>query len=417
MASAGKSCQWIPTVYLMQGLPFALVTMVSSVLYKTFHFSNSSIAFLTSILMLPWTIKFFIAPALEKWISKKTWIILTQFIMASLTVLLGFVLHFSVGVYLSLFIFFAMALSSSIHDINSDGLYLTVLSYPNQAKFIGVRTVFYHLGKFIAQGGLLCAIGFFSIYFKHDIWSVGFFILGMSLFLLAWYNRRCLPMSIDPLQPETEYRGRNIVQSYQHVLQHCWHLPHLRAISIFILLYHFPESQLNKIFLLFMLDNRAQGGLGLSINEVGILYGAIAQISMLLGVTLSGFLLNRFTLKKCLIPFTIFYACSRLGYLILLSHFSSSVVVISVVVFLGECSFGLSNGAYMLYLIHCFAKGPYSMSLYAVGTTLMLLGMVLAGSLSGYLQTLLGYTEFFVWITIISFAIVGLAFYQVKKVI
>ncbi len=48
---------WIPTLYVAEGLPNALVASVSVVLYKNLGVSNAAIAFYTGWLYLPWVIK------------------------------------------------------------------------------------------------------------------------------------------------------------------------------------------------------------------------------------------------------------------------------------------------------------------------------------------------------------------------
>src|SRR5207245_114729 len=48
---------WVPTLYLAQGLPFAVVNSVSVTMYKSLGVSNADIAFYTAWLYLPWVIK------------------------------------------------------------------------------------------------------------------------------------------------------------------------------------------------------------------------------------------------------------------------------------------------------------------------------------------------------------------------
>ena len=71
----------------------------------------------------------------------------------------------------------------------------------------------------------------------------------------------------------------------------------------------------------------------------------------------------------------------------------------------------------MFYLLNMFTKGSYPMSLYAIGTALMGLGMLFGGAISGYIQYLLGYTDFFVWILVINFCIIIISFYNSRKIL
>ena len=48
---------WVPTLYFAMGLPFVVLNMVCSLMYKGLGVSDRQIAFWTSLIMLPWTLK------------------------------------------------------------------------------------------------------------------------------------------------------------------------------------------------------------------------------------------------------------------------------------------------------------------------------------------------------------------------
>lgn len=400
------SYQWLYNLYFMQGITFTLITVVLPVLFKDFNFDNGHIAFYTSLLTLPWILKFLLAPALERF-NKRNIVIHAQLGVAVLVVLLAINFFWHHWYDLAGVILTIIAFMGALYDISSDGLYLEMLNLHEQASFIGVRTVFYQLGRLLCRFGLLLFVGMFASQLgKEKIWAFAFIILASIICILAIYQKIKLPV----------YEcKKNLNPSYQQAWHYLFNLPNLLAASIFILLYELPESQLIKIIPLYMLDVPSQGGLGLNIRDVGIWYGGSGMISMLIGVTVSGFLLNRFTLKKCLMFFSIISALGYASYLLLQPYHSLKMLIFCIIS--SEFGFGLSNGAYMFYIVTVFAKKPYSMSLYTIGTAIMLLGAMLGGSMSGYLQTGLGYNGFFVWITIISVGMIGVAFYNSKQVL
>ncbi|CAN5338191.1 MFS transporter [soil metagenome] len=408
-----KTYRWIPTIYIMQGLPFGLVVLASPILYKTFGINNIAIAFYTSLFILPWMLKFFLAPALEDIATKKIFVCATQALLAIFTLMLAASLFNSNWFYLSLFLFAGMALVAAVHDITSDGMYLDHLDTSAQAKYVGIRSVFYQMGKFISQGLLIIFVGFLSVSIgAKPAWSLSLTILALIMILLAWFNQKTLPIcQIEPIK----FNLKNILQSYQNVLNVIRKIPFLISTTIFIFFYNFSESQLVKIFPLFLLDNTAVGGLGLPIEKVGSIFGGALLFGMLTGVFLAGFILRRFTLKICLVPFSILAAASNIFYLLLSKHIFTSFISMLLGVFIAQLCFGLSNGAYMLYIINFSAKSKqYAMSLYAIGTGIMLGGMLVAGSISGYLQHYLGYNNFFIWIIIAGVGTVFLSIYTVR---
>jgi len=412
-----SSYQWVPSVYLMQGLPFALVTVVSAVLYKNFGFSNSVIAFYTSFFTLPWTIKFLFAPFLEKLTSKRTLTLLMQYTLVVLTLSLALVLYLFSSFYLLGIIFLMMALVSAVHDTSSDGIYLEYLNYTTQAKLIGVRTVFYQLGKLICQGGLLFAVGYFSIANKKLTWSCALALFALFTWLIVLYNQKKLSVYPPVKRKNFSVNTFTTQNTYKNVWLELRQLPHLIIVLIFILIYNLPQAQIMKIIPLFMLDHPAQGGLGLGVEQVGIIYGTLGVISMLLGSTLAGLLLEKFTLKNCLFPFTLLAVLANISYLLLTIYSAHAIWQITSCVLLAEFAYGLTNGAYMLYLVHMFSNRHYAMSLYAIGTAFMQLGMMIGASFSGYLQLAFGYEGFFVWIIVIGLVISSLTFYTVNEIL
>ncbi len=403
MTSPQPAYRWIPSAYIMQGLPYALVSAVSPVFYKTLGISNHMIALYTSLFTLPWVLKFIFSPFLESFPSKKKTAILMQYAMAFFTLLLAISTTIA-NVYLSGIIFLFIALCSAIHDISIDGLYLENLSLSTQAKYIGIRSLFYQFGKFICQTGLLYVIGLFSFYFSNpSLWSLAYIGLSFCILLLAFYNQSNMPAILA-----SQSNQPGFFQIYKQVLKGWQQIPHVGRVLLFILLYNFPDIQLMKILPLFLLDDAQQGGLHLSMSQVSLVYGGMSLISLLIGISLSGFFIQSFSLKKCLMPFTFLTMLGNTSYLFLnqLSHIL--LWQISACVIISQFCFGLCNGAYMFYLVHLFSRKPFAMSLYASATTLMLLSNLLAGSTAGYLQWWLGYPHFFIWIVIATIGILAL---------
>ena len=56
---------WVPSLYFAQGIPYVIVVTVSVIMYKRLGVSNAVIAFITSWLYLPWTLKPLWSPFVE----------------------------------------------------------------------------------------------------------------------------------------------------------------------------------------------------------------------------------------------------------------------------------------------------------------------------------------------------------------
>ncbi|PKL82134.1 MAG: MFS transporter, partial [Ignavibacteriae bacterium HGW-Ignavibacteriae-3] len=64
-----------------------------------------------------------------------------------------------------------------------------------------------------------------------------------------------------------------------------------------------------------------------------------------------------------------------------------------------QFGYGLGFTAYMLYMIY-ISDGDHKTAHFAIATGFMALGMMLPGMMSGWLQDIIGYQHFFVWVCI-----------------
>jgi PAT family beta-lactamase induction signal transducer AmpG len=73
--------------------------------------------------------------------------------------------------------------------------------------------------------------------------------------------------------------------------------------------------------------------------------------------------------------------------------------VIAGCVAIEQFGYGFGFTAFMLYMIY-FAEGKSKTAHFAICTGIMALGMMLPGMLSGWLQEIIGYKNFFIWVMI-----------------
>lgn len=170
-------------------------------------------------------------------------------------------------------------------------------------------------------------------------------------------------------------------------------------ILAFLLLYRFAEAQLVKLFSPFLLDAQETGGLALTTGQVGFVYGTIGIIALSLGGILGGFLAARDGLKHWLWPMVIAINLPNAVYLFLAYFLPQNFVVVNLCVAIEQFGYGFGFTAYMLYMIYT-SEGDHKTAHFAVCTGFMALGMMLPGMFSGWLQDLIGYQHFFVWVMI-----------------
>ncbi|WP_367752537.1 MFS transporter [Flavobacterium sp. WC2430] len=140
-----------------------------------------------------------------------------------------------------------------------------------------------------------------------------------------------------------------------------------------------------------------KGGIGLTTESVGIIYGTFGVLALVIGGILGGIVISRDGLGKWMLPMFLAMHLPIIGF-ILLSHFlPTDVYYIYIAVIVEQFGYGFGFAAFMMYLIYV-ADGESKTSHYSIATGFMALGMMLPGMISGYIQEYLGYGNFFIWV-------------------
>jgi PAT family beta-lactamase induction signal transducer AmpG len=389
---------WVPTIYIAEGIPYMIAMTVSVVLYKNLGLSNTQIALYTSWLYLPWVIKPFWSPFVDLFRTKRFWIVLMQLAIGASFACVALTLPTTDFVRYSLAMFWIMAFSSATHDIAADGFYMLGLDTPQQAAFVGVRTVFYRVATIASKGGLVILAGTLqkSGYPVASAWSITFLVAAAVFLALCLYHFFVLPY------PETDRsapldKGKGFLAEYFRILTLFFRRKDIVIIICFFLFYRFAEAQLVKMVVPFLLDSPAKGGLGLSTAEVGWIYGTVGVVALMLGGLLGGYVIYRNGLKFWLWPMVIIMHVPDLIFVYLSHALPSSLWLICSAVAIEQFGYGFGFTAYTMYMI-MVSQGEYKTVFYAIGTGIMALGMMLPAMASGWIQEMLGYKNFYFWI-------------------
>ena len=395
----GSGWRWIPSLYFVQGLPYVMVMTVSVIMYKRLGLSNTDIALYTSWLYLPWFIKPLWSPFVDLLRTKRWWILVMQLVMGG--GLAGVALSIPVDPFVryTLAFFWLLAFSSATHDIAADGFYMLGLKEDEQAFFVGIRSSFYRLAMMTGQGLLVMLAGWLEQRMGvARAWQITFVAMALLLVLAALWHWWSLPRPQNDGATEAQ-TGAELWRGVGASLGSFFAKPGMKVAVAFMLLYRLGEAQLVKLAAPFLLDAREVGGLALSTETVGLLYGTIGVVALTLGGILGGWLITRKGLRYWLWPMALAMNLPNLAYVVLAWWQPESMPMVAALVALEQLGYGFGFTAYVLFLIH-YADGPYKTAHYAIGTGLMALGMMLPGMASGWLQELLGYRFFFIWVVL-----------------
>lgn len=397
---------WIPTLYFAEGVPYVVVNILSVIFYKVMGMSNDDIAFYTSWFYLPWVIKPLWSPIAELFKTAKFWIIFCQFFAGILFAATAYFIPAENYVKYTVIFFWLAAFTSATHDIAADGFYLKALNTNQQAFWVGIRTTFYRISMIFCQGGLVIMAGNLTEKYCDAKfgWRITFLTIAVLLVIFSIYHFFTLPKIEENKDKVEKVNLKKILEPFKSF----FNKKGIGIVILFLLVYRLGEAQLTKISAPFLLDSIEKGGLGLSQSELGFITGTVGLIALILGGILGGMYISLRGLKSSLIPMLLILNLPDVLYVYMAAVQTQSFFAISTMVFVEQFGYGFGFTAYSVYMMYV-SKGENSTSHYAVCTAFMAAGMMIPGMVSGYLQNIMGYTTFFIWVIVCSIPAILLA--------
>lgn len=406
---------WISVLYFAEGLPYTVVNLMSVIFLKDIGATNEFIG-LTSFLYLPWVLKGFWGLLVDRYATKRYWILTTEIVCIPLLFLLALSVLISQNFTISIIIFAAIAFVSATHDIAIDGFYLSALSTEKRALYVGVQTTAYKVAWLAGSGGLVFLAGYFAnqyvvcanhVKIYRDInfllldlsinvnplrmgWALAFTLAGIILLLIYLFQLWYLPhVEFAPLRQKKETYSKQLFDVFKKYFSQY----RIAWIVTYILTFRLGDAFMLKMTPPFLMDKVSKGGLGISTAEVGFLYGIFGIVFLLIGGIIGGYLIAKQGLKKWLLPTAILQNSAILIYWLLAVYKPSPTWVYFVNAF-EQFSYGIGVSAYTVFLMGN-VQPEYKASHYAITTALMATGIFIPGLFSGYIQTWAGYQHYF----------------------
>lgn len=407
---------WVPTLYFAMGMPFVVLNMVCTLMFKGLDVSDAQIAFWTSIIMFPWTLKPLWSPLLEIYKTKKFFVIFTQIATGCIFGLVALALHLPNFFAVCIALLAIIAFSGATHDVAADGVYMASLSKDDQARYIGWQGAFYNIAKIAATGGLVYLAGMLIETYTGDItglspaaaaaakhngsvmaWTIIMAVIGGIMVILGLYNAKFVPSEVNNDAEERPGFKETMVE-LGNVFVDLFRKRHILYYIFFIILYRFAEGFVMKIVPLFLKADRADQGLGLSEKEIGLCYGTFGAAAFVIGSILAGYYVAHRGLQKSLFSLCCVFNLPFVAYTLLAVYQPESLVLIGGGIVLEYFGYGFGFVGLTLFMMQQIAPGKHQMAHYAFASGIMNLGVMLPGMLSGYVSDWLGYRHFFIFV-------------------
>ena len=391
---------WVISLYFIEGLPYALVNNVSVALFKTLQISNSKIGLCTSLFYIPWAIKFLWAPLVDSLGTKHQWISIMQSCLAFFVFILAISIFFSCQFSVLCLLFTLLAFISATYDIACDAYYLDTLNKADQSIYIGWRNTAYKIAWLFASGFLVYLAG--KISSNNLGWFITFSISAIIFAIASLFHTYKLPryslkpsIQLSSQESSQTHNTQPLIKTFINAFYSFFQQKKIAIILLWILLFRAGDAMLLKMAQPFLLDGKEKGGLALSLSDVGFIYGSLGMICLLLGGLLGGWLVFKYGLRKCLLPAALLQSLTLPLYWFL-AIVKPNLTYIAMVNGFEQFVYGLATAAYTNFLF-TLTREKFVASHYAIATGFMAIGMILPGTISGYLVDAFGYKQFFLF--------------------
>lgn len=229
-------------------------------------------------------------------------------------------------------------------------------------------------------------------------WMVTFVVMAALFLLFFVYHKFMLPKP-DADKPYLLKKSSNFIKEFVNTFILFFKKDNIGVILGFLLLYRMAEAQLVKLAAPFLLDTQEMGGLALTTGEVGFVYGTVGLLFLTIGGLLGGYVASKQGLKFWLWYMIIAINLPDAVYVYLAYTLPDNFLIINICIAIEQFGYGFGFTAYMLYMIYV-SEGDHKTAHFAITTAFMALGMMIPGMFSGWLQEIIGYRHFFIWVMI-----------------
>ncbi|MBE6288314.1 MAG: AmpG family muropeptide MFS transporter [Mediterranea massiliensis] len=422
---------WVPTLYFAQGIPYFIVNNISVLMLAKMGVPNGQMALFTSLLYLPWMIKPFWSPFIDIVKTKRWWILSMQILMSIAFILLTMTVptpdvetimsgQTPISMFtVTLLLFVITAFASATHDIAADGFYMLALNQSLQAAWVGWRSTFYRLASIFGQGVLVWIAGTVENQTQNIplSWKITLLVTAVLFSAVTLYHTFFVPKpttDTSTLGDEKASAGA-IFSEFARTFKTYFTKPGVWLAIVFMLLYRLPEAFLIKMCTPFLVASQELGGLGLSTQDVGWIYGGVGVFFLTAGGILGGTFASKVGLKKSLwvMAGCMTLPCATFVYLAVCQP--TNILAICTALAIEQFGYGFGFTAYMLYMMY-FSEGEFKTSHYAICTAFMAASMLLPGMVAGYIQEAIGYANFFWMVMVCCIATLIVTYFVDRKI-
>ena len=390
------------------GFPFPLVFNTLSLWLQSDNLALEIIG-IFSLSKLPYSFKWLWAPLADKirlpllWKlgQRRSWALLSQALILLAILALAcsqpeqhYLLTFALAVFL--------AFCSATLDIALDAYRVESFTTQEQAAASASFVTGYRFGFLFSGAGALYLAEVFSWNMVYLLMSFGT-LVGFITLLLAQENNQSHQLSTQSYHSLGEFFRSAAIAPLKDFIKHQnWQL-----ILLFVFFYRMSDAYISPMAYVFYKD------IGFDYKDIASITKVFGVIATLGGVFIGGALLSRISLNQGLIICGILQALSNLIY-VAQAHAGANPYMLMLTIFVENVSGGMGTAAFMAYLAS-LCNAAYTATQYALLSSLMSLARDGLSATSGWMAQSLGWSNFFIFSTLIGLPGLLILFILIKK--
>ena len=399
MQSNGQmsALRWLPSLYFAKGLLYVIVFVVSLIMLRQTGLDNAETTACIAACYLPWVLKYRWKPLVNWQRYSLRMILFTELLLVLAFTSLAFALS---SLWMTLGLLLLIATLTSVHNVAVDSLYNIVVGKGASATLRITRELSRKLADVVGLGVLVMLVGNLQVVYRNAqvfSWRYMTYCVALVFLLLFFWHLTVLPrLRVKGVQKPEETKSSEVGEGRR--------LPNVSV--VFLLTFLFAAVMQGKMAVLFLVENRSHGGLGLSPQEFGFVMGTVGVLGVTVGVVAGNGLIRRFGTFPMLLPMGLVMLIPSIVYSMLSYWQPVDMWIVSISVLIEQIAYGLGLSVYLAY--------QASLSDKVLAKSLMAVSMMTACALSGLLQVQMGYNGFFLATLVLS-VLMLLSVQTVKK--
>ncbi|MEU4811411.1 MFS transporter [Nocardia fluminea] len=361
----------LSALYFAQGLPFGFFTQALPVVLRESGYSLVAIS-ASGVLFLPWALKFLWAPYVDRYGTRRTWLLVLQLLAAAVAMVLA-CLDLSSSLRWLFVGIVVVNLLSATQDVATDGLAVRLLGSRERGLGNGIQVGAYRVGMIVGGGALLWL-------FALAGWRALFSAMAVLIVLTTvpvWLMRE--PVTDRLPRPEPV----RLLGAWWTRLRR----PGILAFIALIGAFKFGDSMAAALTGPFLSDA------GLDLGEIALIKGVLSSAGALAGAAMGGWLAYRYGRRQALLIGGVTQTASIALYLV--ASLGLGGFELLVAASLAEHVFGGAATVAVFALMMDASEPDYAGSDYTLLACAIVVVQGAAGMAAGVIGDLAGYPTLF----------------------